>query len=181
MLISPFKPRLLLRVVWNTEFSAGKDLARHVFSRLCRNSERPASRGLGIPVYFHSGLTPAEAKLPDALELDAAETTVVIALLDTSIRADQAWRDSVRDIERQIAGHGRRHLFLPIACEDRVLTVVDKANCILLYKAEPDQRPEKLVSEITHELARLLLGKAGEFRRRISESLRKATHPSSCS
>jgi hypothetical protein len=177
MLTTPFKPRLILRVVWNTEFSAGKELARHVFSRLCRNSERPASRGLWIPVYFHSGSTPAEAKLPDALELDAAETTVVITLLDTSIRADQAWRDSIRDIERQIAGYGRRHLFLPIACEDRVLTVVDKANCIRLYKAEPDQRPEKLVSEITHELARLLLGKAGDVQAQDFGILEKSYAP----
>ena len=60
----PFKPRLVLRVLWNTEFSTGKDLARHIYSRLCRDGERPASRGIGIPVYFHSGTTPAEAKLP---------------------------------------------------------------------------------------------------------------------
>src|ERR1700722_4609741 len=129
----PFKPRLLLRVLWNTEFSAGKDLARHIYSRLCRDAERTASRGLGIPVYFHAGPTPDEAKPPGALALEAAESTVVIALLDTSIRAHQAWRDCVRAVESEVDQKGKRHLFLPIACEDKVRSVVDKTNCIRLY------------------------------------------------
>src|ERR1035438_6691769 len=111
MTIMPFKPRLVLRVIWNAEFSTGKELARYIYSRLCRDVERPASRGLGIPVYFHSGATPAEAKLPDALALDAAETTVVVVLLDTSIRADQGWRECVKTIEKQMADQGRHHLF----------------------------------------------------------------------
>src|SRR5579859_1529286 len=140
MPIMPFKARLVLRVIWNTEFSTGKELARHVYARLCRDTERPASRGIGIPVYFHSGSTPAAAKLPDILELDSAGTTVVIALLDTSIRADQEWRDCVRNIEKEIAAQGRRHLFLPVACEDKVLTIVDKANCVRLYKTDPPDR-----------------------------------------
>jgi hypothetical protein len=177
MPILPFKPRLVLRILWNSEFSAGQELARHVYARLCRDTERPASRGIGIPVYFHSGSTPAAAKLPDALELEAAETTVVITLLDTSIRADQGWRDCVRSIEKQLAAQGRRHLFLPVACEDKVLTVVGKANCIRLYKAEPSDRPDKLVSEITHELARMLLGKASDVQTKDFGTLEKSYAP----
>jgi hypothetical protein len=90
MPISPFKPRLAVSVLWNTEFATGSELARHIYSRLCREVEKPASRGLGMPVYFHSGSTPVQAKLPDALEIDAADSTVVVPLIDTSIRADQA-------------------------------------------------------------------------------------------
>src|SRR5437867_1187145 len=119
-----YKPRLILRIVWNNEYSTGAEYARHIYSRLCRDAERPASRGLGIPVYFHTGSTPDHAKLPNSLELDSAESTIVIPLLDTSIRADAAWKECVRNIERQIVTLGKRHLFLPIACEDRVLTVV---------------------------------------------------------
>src|SRR6266849_4261154 len=106
MPVSLFKPRLVIRVLWNTEFSDATELARHVYSRLCRDVERPASRGIGIPVYFHSGRTPAGAKLPDALEIDAADSTVVVPLIDTSIRADQSWRECIRNLEKQIAGHG---------------------------------------------------------------------------
>ena len=89
MPITPFKPRLILRVIWTAEFPNGSEFARHIYSRLCRDSERASSRGLGIPVYFHTAATPTAAKLPNALDLDAAETTVVIVLIDTSIRADQ--------------------------------------------------------------------------------------------
>ncbi len=177
MSITPYKPRLLLRVIWNAEFPTGKELARYVYSRLCRDAERPASRGLGIPVYFHTGQTPAEAKLPDAIELDAAESTVVVVLLDTSIRADQSWRECVGNIERQIAEQGRRHLFLPIACEDKVLTIVDKANCVRLDKVEPSERSGRLVSALTHELARLLLGRAGDVQTQDFGPLEKSYAP----
>lgn len=177
MSISLFKPRLVLRVLWNTEFSAGTELVRHIYSRLCRDVERPASRGVGIPVYFHSGLTPVQAKLPAALEIDAADSTVVVPLIDTSIRADQSWRECIRDLEMRIAGHGRRHLFLPVACEDRVLSVVDKANCVRLYKFSLDERPDKLVSAITHELARLLLGKGDDVQTENFGTLERSFAP----
>src|SRR5437016_4248428 len=107
---APFKPRLVVRIIWNTEFSTAKDFARHIYGRLCRDAERPASRGLAIPVYFHSSATPAQANLPDILALDAADSTVVVALLDTSIRADQKWRDAIRAIEGTVAAKGKHHL-----------------------------------------------------------------------
>lgn len=173
----PFKPRLLLRVLWNTEFSAGKDLARHIYSRLCRDAERPASRGLGIPVYFHAGSTPDEAKLPGDLALEAAESTVVIALLDTSIRAHQAWRDCVRAVESEVAQKGKRHLFLPIACEDKVHSVVDKTNCIRLYSFDAPERQPRLISALTHELARLLLGRPGDVETQNFSVLEKSYAP----
>lgn len=155
-----FKPRLILRIVWNRDFADGGDLARRVYSSMCRDVERPASRGLGIPVYFHSGITPNAAGLPDALDLDAAESTVVVTFLDSSIRANAEWRDCIRAIESRIASSGKRHLFLPIACEDRVLNLVEKTNCIRLYKVPSAEMPGRLVSALTHELARLLLAKS---------------------
>ena len=155
----PFKPRLILRVVWSTDFANGDDLARHVYSRLCRDVERPASRGLGIPVYFHSGPTPTEAGLPGLLDLDAAESTVVISLLDNSIRGNAEWRGAIGEMESRIVASGRRHLFLPIACEDKVLSLVNKTNCVRLYKVGIPEMPERLVAALTHELARLLLAK----------------------
>ena len=124
----PYKPRIVVRVVWNTEFAQGIELARYIYSGFCRNVEQPASRGLGLPVYFHRGATPAEAQLPEALDLDAAESTVVVMMLDTSIRADHSWRECVKGLEKQIAARGPRHRFLPVAWEDGVLSVVDNTQ-----------------------------------------------------
>lgn len=157
-----FKPRLVLRIVWSADFANGDDFARRIYSRMCRDVERPASRGLGIPVYFHSGLTPTSARLPDSLDLDAAESTVVVAFLDNSIRGNQEWRDCVKAIESRIAGFGKRHLFLPVACEDRVLGLVEKTNCIRLHKVAAAEMQDRLISALTHELARLLLAKSAD-------------------
>jgi len=175
--IIPFKPRLVLRVIWAADFTTGSEFARHIYSRLCRDSERPSSRGLGIPVYFHVGATPTAAGLPDVLDLDAAESSVVIALIDTSIRSDQAWRECIRGIENHVASTGRRHLFLPISCEDKVNTVVDKTNCVRLYEFEPKFRQERLISALTHELARLLLAKGADVKTEDFGTLEKSYAP----
>jgi hypothetical protein len=173
----PYKPRLLLRILWNNEFSRGKELAHHLYYRLCRDAERPASRGIGMPVYFHTGSTPLDAKLPDALHLDAARSTVVIVLVDTSVRGDPAWRECIKAIEKQVVTAGKRHLFLPIACEDKVLKVVDKANCIRLDKSEPKVQPDRLVSAVTHELARLLLQRGDDVQTEAFGTLEKSYAP----
>ncbi len=113
-------------------------------------------------MYFHSGVTPAAAGLPGSLDLEAAQTTVVVLLVDTSVRADQAWRDSVSDIGSRVAAAGRRHLFLPIACDEKVLNVVGKTNCIRLYQSKAADQPDRLTSAITHELARVLLARGAD-------------------
>lgn len=177
MPINPFIPRLVLRIVWNTEFSTGKELARDLYSRLCRDAERPASRGIGIPVYFHSGSTPAKANLPAALDFQSAETTVVIVLLDSSIRADQLWRECVRSIEAQVGSYGKRHLFVPVACEDKVVSVVDKTNCIRIDKVEQTEKAGRLASAVTHELARLLLAKNDDVQTQYFGTLEKSFAP----
>lgn len=173
----PFKPRLVLRIVWNADFGDGEELARTIYSRMCRDVERPASRGLGIPVYFHSGLSPAAAGLPASFELDAADSTVIVTLLDNSIRGNQEWRDSIKAIEVEIVGSGKHHLFLPIACEDRVLSLVEKTNCIRLYKTAPTEIPERLISALTHELARLLLAKTADVQTDNFGTLEKSYAP----
>lgn len=173
----PLKSRLIIRIIWNSEFTTGSILARHVYSRLCRDVERPASRGLGIPVYFHSGPTPAQARLPESLDVDSAESTVVVVLLDTSIRAQGAWRDCIRTIESQFASFTRRHLFLPVACEDKVLSLVEKTNCIRLFETPVTAIRDRLVSALTHELARLLLGKGADVQTEEFGTLEKSYAP----
>jgi hypothetical protein len=128
-------------------------------------------------VYFHSGETPIAAGLPDSLDLEQAESTVVVALLDDSIRGDSQWRNCIKELETRLAGSNNRHLFLPIACEDRVLGLVEKTNCIRLYKIAPTDMPDKLVSALTHELARLLLKKSSDVRTDTFGTLDKSYAP----
>jgi hypothetical protein len=100
------------------------------------------------------------ARLPDSLDLDAAESTIVVALLDNSIRGNPQWRDCVKAMEARVTGFGKRHLFLPIACEDRVFGLVERTNCIRLYEVIATEMHVRLVSVLTHELARLLLSRS---------------------
>lgn len=156
-----YNPRLILRVLWHSDFSGGQDVAHHLFSRLCRDSEVPGSRGPGIPVYFHRGPKPEDTHIT-GINLDEALSTVVIALLDTSIRADADWQTSIEQLEARFATQTHRHLFLPIACEDKTQNLLNRANCIRLEKCSTAELPDRVLSAVTHELARLLLGRGGE-------------------
>ena len=111
----PFKPRLILRIVWSADFDGGADLARHIYSRLCRDTERPASRGLGVPVYFHFGDVPAATGLPGSLELDAAETTVIIVLLDEA-SGGNAGMEGLRQSDRVRSRWFRQASSVPPDC-----------------------------------------------------------------
>lgn len=162
MSITSYKPRLILRVLWHSDFARGQDLARHIYSCFCRDAERPAARGLGIPVYLHSGSTSDAAIQPVSQALDDAESTVIVGLIDNSIRADETWIDALRALDKEIANSARRHLLLPVMCEDKVHSVLKKNNCIRLEVADFTDVPQIIVSAITHELARLLLAKSGD-------------------
>src|ERR1700686_5303260 len=120
MSITSYKSRLILRVLWHSDFARGQALARHIYSCFCRDAERPAARGLGIPVYLHSGSTSDASIQPVSQALDDALSTVVVGLIDNSIRADETWIAALRTLDKEIANSARRHLLLPVMCEARV-------------------------------------------------------------
>ena len=162
MPMTPYKPRLVLHVIWSASFPLGDVLANHIYSRLCRDISHPVSRGIGIPIYFHTGATPAAAGLPDGIMPDTAQSSVVITLVDDSIRGNDEWILCVDALAAKIETAGHSHLFLPVACDDRAHMISAKAtgyNFIRLDRLSDDLMPERLVAALTHELARLLIGK----------------------
>ena len=65
----------------------------------------------------------------------------------------------------------------PWLARDKVLTVVDRTNCIRLYNFELIDRPDRLVSALTHELARLLLAKGTDVKTEDFGTLEKSYAP----
>jgi len=115
--------------------------------------------------------------VPDGLVLDDAISTVVVALVDTALRRDESWIEALRAVDAKISQDKNRHLILPIACEDKVLSVLKKTNFIRLDGLRPEEQPEKLVSAVTHELARLLLGKTRDVNNEDFGRLEKSFAP----
>lgn len=159
---TPYRSRLVLHVVWSAAYPLGNDLANHVYSRLCRDIKHPVSRGIGIPIYFHTGATPASVGLPDGIEPGTAQSSVIIPLVDDSIRGNDEWIACIDALGAKIEAAGHSHLFLPVACDDRAHMISVKAaeyNFIRLDRLSDDLKPERLAAALTHELARLLIGK----------------------
>jgi hypothetical protein len=122
------KPLLNVYVVWHPHFRPGTDpalepggetLATSLFEALASQPRRVMSPGLGIPVFFvTSDGTSERPEAPADIDLDRAEHTVVLVLVDHALRGDKKWvayAKKVADavLTRRDAGD-KSHLVLPI-------------------------------------------------------------------
>ena len=170
---APFssKPPLNLYVVWHPHFSGGPDprflpfgaaLADSLYRSLCLQPRRVMSPGLGIPVYFRtSEETAAKPVVPPPIDLDRADHTVVVLLIDTKLAMDEKWVAYARDIARRVlnASGDRRHLVLPILFLERNLAppLGNTQNVDLYDEFEAARRPVGMRLRVMAETCRLLL------------------------
>src|ERR1700733_14760656 len=90
-----------------------------------------ASPSLGVSE-SRSTFTPARrrpsAGLPVGIMPDTAQTSVVITLVDDTMRGNDEWISCVDTLAAKIETAGHSHLFLPVACDDRAHMISAKAN-----------------------------------------------------
>lgn len=156
-----WRPRVICHVLWHTGFIEGHNFAHEIYSRLCRNVERPMSRGIGIPVFFHSCAEPERESFTRLIGMEAAQSVVVLPLVDDLMTASDAWTAALEELYSKIppAPQGPHRLF-PVALTDNsynVSTKIRPLNFLRMNSEDPEHRPGRLVAKISHELWRLLL------------------------
>jgi hypothetical protein len=154
-------PPLVVYVAWHPENEAGRDLARHVYTRLAHDVTDAAARGPGVPVYFRSAPRPkapaGTAPLP--IDLDAAKHSVVVVLVDDRVVVDEAWRSYVEDLVRKVTRGESPHRIIPVALSPHAYNLPPdcaRVNFLRLQGMSPAEQPSVLVPAITHECVRLL-------------------------
>jgi hypothetical protein len=157
-----YRPLLNLFVVWHpTADEVCRPLALALYQVFNRNPDHPMARGIGIPTYFRCINQPGN-DTPRPIDLDAAEQSVILILVETNLVNDDAWGDYLADCYRRCKTSGGKHLFLPVALSASAFNLhpdVAASNFVRLYDLATEQICGRLLHFASHALARLLEGK----------------------
>jgi hypothetical protein len=156
-----WRPKLSCHLLWHPGFSEGPSLADAVYSRLCRDVAQPISRGIGVPIFFHSWIDPRPDIVIKAVALDSAQRTLVLPLVDNLMIISDQWQKALEQLSSTMeAAPQGPHRLLPISLSENsynISTKISRLNFLRLHSEPPASRPERLVAKLSHELCRLLL------------------------
>lgn len=155
-------PRLVVYVVWHPDYQDGQALAEHLYSRLRRDVNHPLSRGIGIPVFFRNALLPDTGQ-PVPIDLQDAQHSAVIVLVDDNLVVDDDWGDYVANLWRQMQVPNCPHRLFPVSLSPQAFNLdssVPAVNFIRLHTVAENNWPSYLMGSVIHELCRLLLNKS---------------------
>jgi hypothetical protein len=92
-----YKSPLNCYVIWHPLFKDGEKYANEIYSLLCRDSNIPLQRGIGIPVFYRSEPL-VGTKVPIAIPTESAKRNALIILIDDEMFNDKAWEDYIIQI-----------------------------------------------------------------------------------
>lgn len=147
---------LKIYVAWHPGFGQGINYANYFFSIFNRDTKNPLSRGIGIPVYFRSGIDPLE------IDIKSAENIAVILLVDPAMVTSDVWETYVNKLVDQSESNEGNLIIYPVAISKSAFNLSHKLqqkNFIRLYEVGDHIKSDFLIGSITHELCRLLYGK----------------------
>lgn len=139
----------------------GLELARLIYSTFVRDIEKPHNYGLGIPVFFRSTAACKGAWTPLPIDLEQAERSVVILLVNSAMVMAPEWGDYVTELSRRASAAGGRHRIFPVSLSRAALQfdfALGQANFIRYHEFanHGGQDLSELMLWLTHELCRFL-------------------------
>jgi len=158
--LETWRPVVACHILWNGAFEAGDGIARFVYASLCRDTEKPNSRGIGIPVFFHTWLAPQPGALVRAIDYARADVTVVVPLVDDHMAGSDEWAQELESILTTPEFAAGECLLLPVAFSNDSYNISPKIgilNFLRLLGEAPEDYPQRLTAKLTHELCRLMI------------------------
>lgn len=158
--LAAFRPPLEVYVVWHPDSAAAGELATQLYGSLHRCVEDPFSYdGLGIPVFFRS-TAPEGGDAPPAIDLERADATAVIALLDGTVAGERgaSLRAYLAGVASACGRLGGRRRIVPVCLDERALRIPG-LNATHFVRADQDRgidQIDRVVNGVVHHLTRLL-------------------------
>lgn len=112
----PTKPFLTIHVAWHPAFGEGREIARALFEHYRRNLYQNVAGGSGIPVMYRS-TAPTGATVPIDVDLESAETSAVILLIDKNWAGSAEWIEWGRRLSDAADALGLRAFVFPVAID----------------------------------------------------------------
>lgn len=151
------KVPLVVYVLWHSNFEEGYSYASEIYTNLTRDIEKPASRGIGIPVLFPCKEKEFEHRID--INIDCAEKVAIIILVDEKMLLDDEWHLYVEQLIQKYDINSN-FIVYPIAmCRSAFNYPVERLkskNFVRLFEIEEQKRKKYLMFNLTHELCRFL-------------------------
>ncbi len=84
-------------IVWHPEFKDGEKYANEIYSLICRDSNNPLQRGMGIPVFYRSE-SGDNTDVPITINVKEAKRNALIILVDDEMFNDSNWEDYISSL-----------------------------------------------------------------------------------
>jgi hypothetical protein len=155
--MNSFKQPLSVYFIWhNSDNELLEQPINHCFNMLKRDSKRPFSRSLNIPIFFRTSLT---KNVPEPLNSDSFKT-IVFVFISSSIVGDTAWSQYVETLTIDENYH-----VIPIALDTTAFNMggcFEGVNAIRAFDFDKSLFKDELLISITHEIYRLALNESLE-------------------
>ena len=152
---------LVIYVVWHPEAQDSAEYARAIFRECCADLDMPARRGLGIPVWFRTSVSPASA--PPPVPFGKAKRTAVFVLADDKLVAEPVWRDYVSDLTNSVSSSDVV-VGVALTAVSHLPPRLAAVQAIRLPDYDPADREAELLNNVKNDLCRLLRPDAEKVR-----------------
>lgn len=152
------RPLLVLYVVWHPSFSKGSIVADVLRNHFRRSLYDNVAGGTGLSVIYRFAAVPGFSA-PLQINLDEAETTAVVVLVDSGLVADSAWTKYVQELVESTETKGLGTRVFPVAIEPEALSGLGVAEQALRWDrwtGSVEERCQRLTAELTYEFCRML-------------------------
>ena len=94
------KMPLATYVLYHSEYSEGEKAFDMIYQLLCRDTERPLTDGIDIPVYLRTGKD-GDNILP--INFGESGKTAIIILIDEKMFCSKVWRDYIEELANNVS------------------------------------------------------------------------------
>lgn len=117
---SSTRPLLAMYVAWHPSFTEGEALSLSLFQHYRRDLYRNVTGGSGLPVMYRS--KPPEGRtVPIDIDLEGAEATAIILLVDVNWTSDADWTEWAGRLSDQADQTDLRALVFPVAIDNSAI------------------------------------------------------------
>jgi hypothetical protein len=160
----PFKdPPFVLTILWHPDFQEGEHLARRLFDRFRGEAFQGLNEGTGIQVTFRSENAPGgNQPLPIPLPPNRCNAAVLLVDHDFGQASQGPWKSYLDDLVHRMSALQKASMLYAVALEKGVFSIhpdLSKTHFIRCYEwgLSLDATRDRLASELTHELCRLIV------------------------
>jgi hypothetical protein len=112
----PSRPFLVLYVAWHPDYVDGAAIAESLRQHFRRKLYENVAGGTGLSVIFRSVPAPG-SRTPILIDLDEADTTAVVVLVDPMLVADNDWAAYLKELVERTEASGLGSRVFPVAIE----------------------------------------------------------------